>query len=270
MKIKLFPLGIAIVLLVVSCGKYEAGETAQADVAEVNKEFYKVDSTVAGNEQQQGNPPRTQQAAVNPDWDKKIIKTAALSLEVEDYNKYYSLLRESVRNTGGYIAAENQGRTDYKLENIVTVKVPVAQFDEAMTRLTTATGKEKVMELRVSSQDVTGEVVDTKSRMEAKRQVRLRYMELLQQAKNMEDILKVQSEINQVQEQIEMGAGRVNYLNHASAFSTIQLTFYQVLNPSAETPSDPSFSLRPGRLLRKAGISLRILSSGSSPSGHFG
>ena len=43
----------------------------------------------------------------------------------------------------------------------------------------------------------------------------------------MEDVLKVQSEINNILEEMESASGRINYLSHQSAFSTINLTFYQ-------------------------------------------
>jgi Domain of unknown function (DUF4349) len=254
MKIKFAPLGLGFLLFFVSCDKYGTAEnneslTSLKKEATSDYQFQAADTSIATvaedgvYQQDQPSAPK-KQPAPNPDWDKKIIKTGTVSLEVEDYSKYYALLRESVRKTGGYLASENQNRTEYRLENTVTVKVPVAQFDEAITLLTSATGKEKVHELKVTSQDVTGEVVDTKSRIEAKRQVRLRYMELLQQAKKMEDILLVQNEINEIQEEIEMGAGRVNYLNHASAYSTIELTFYQTLTNAPQPNADPSFITR--------------------------
>lgn len=274
MKIKLTFAGAMLLLLCIACNQmsssdqaasvYKSGNSTNETAADLK--FANVDSTsVAGggelfeeqnkeeNEQQNPGQPQKQQPpkqpsnqpAANPDWDRKIIKTATLNMEVEKYEKYYAVLRECVRNAGGYIASEDQSQSDYKLENAVTIKVPVARFDEAMNLLASGTGKDKVVERKITSQDVTGEVVDTKSRMEAKRQVRLRYLELLNQAKTMEDILKVQDEINGIQEEIEMGTGRVNYLNHASAYSTIQLTFFQVLNPSAvEEPRDPSFATR--------------------------
>jgi hypothetical protein len=52
-------------------------------------------------------------------------------------------------------------------------------------------------------------VVDTRSRMEAKKQMRDRYLELLKQARNMKEILEVQQVINSIQEDIESGSGRV-------------------------------------------------------------
>lgn len=75
--------------------------------------------------------------------------------------------------------------------------------------------------------------MDTRSRLEAKKQVRQRYMDLLKQARNMEEILQVQGLINDIQVEIESAAGRVNYLNHAFAFSSVQLTFFQIVNVNA-------------------------------------
>jgi hypothetical protein len=66
-------------------------------------------------------------------------------------------------------------------------------------------------------------------------------MDLLKQAKNMQEILSVQSEINGVQEQIESAAGRIAYLGHSSTFSTIHLTYFQILNSSAIDKDKPSF-----------------------------
>lgn len=190
-------------------------------------------------QQKQQPPPKD---IIKTDWDKKIIKTAGINLEVTDYNTFYVSLREKVKNLGGYIAQEEQSQSDYKIENNMTIKVPVSQFDEAVVQFTA--NSVKINERKITSQDVTTEIVDTKSRMEAKKQVRQRYMELLNQAKNMNDILSVQSEINGVQEEIESATGRIEYLGHSSAFSTINLTYYQVLNSAAKADSEkqPSFT----------------------------
>ena len=106
------------------------------------------------------------------------------------------------------------------------------------------------------------EVVDTKSRLEAKIQVRQRYLDLLKQARNMGEILNVQNEINEIQEQIESGAGRINYLNHSSAFSTIHLVFYQILNASAKDSNNPSFGTKLGEAFRTGWALVRDLMIG--------
>lgn len=224
----------------------EMKEVADKPLNGVFSEYaFKTDTAGAGQQiPAPGKKKQTTQTVpvTKPDWDKKIIKTASLNLEVKDYNTYYTSLREKVRSVGGYVAQEEQSLSDYKTENTLSIKVPVDQFDNTVTLLTNSI--EKLNEKKISSQDVTSEFVDTKSRMEAKRQVRLRYMDLLKQAKNMEEILNVQSEINGIQEEIESAAGRIEYLGHSSAFSTINLTFFQVLNSSAKNSDNPSFGTK--------------------------
>jgi len=174
------------------------------------------------------------------EWDKKIIKTANLNLEVKDYIAYNTSLREKLKQFGGYIAKEEQSQSEYKIENIITIKIPVDQFDDAVNSI--SSGVKELNEKKITSEDVTTEVIDTRSRLEAKKQVRLRYLDLLKQAKNMEEVLSVQSEINDIQEQIESAAGRMEYLQHSSSFSTIHLTFFQVLNGAAINSDKPTFS----------------------------
>lgn len=204
--------------------------------------LYKTDSTnkqqTPGEKQKQ---PTQQQSTppIKQDWDKKIIKNASLNLEVKDYNSFSASLREKIKGLGGYTSQEEQSQSDYKIENSITVKVPVDQFDNAVVQLTANT--EKINEKKITSQDVTTDFIDTKSRMESKKQVRLRYIDLLKQAKNMEEILNVQSEINSIQEEIESAAGRIEYLGHSSTFSTIRLTYFQILNSSAKDSDKPSF-----------------------------
>jgi hypothetical protein len=84
------------------------------------------------------------------------------------------------------------------------------------------------------------QLVDTKSRLETKKEVRERYLDLLKQAHSMKDILQVQNEINQVQEEMDGAAGRIAYLGHAAAYSTINLNFYQVLDASVQHDVEPT------------------------------
>ena len=174
----------------------------------------------------------------NPDWDKKIIKTADLKLEVKDFKSYSNIVHNDAKRYGAYIASEDQSESNEKKETIVSIKVPVDQFENLLNEL--PSDSDKIIEKKITSEDVTGEVVDTKSRLQAKEQMRLKYLEFLKQAKNMDDVLKVQDEINDIQEEIESASARVNYLGHQSAYSTINVTFYQPLagyNPSNDTPT---------------------------------
>ena len=244
---------IFVLFLFLACNRSEAVKNKTGDAAlskievkqEEQKQLTPAMDTVASSPQP-GEPEQTKEPSKpsqspesKPDWNKKIIKTAMLNVEVKDYKKFNQLVHSSANQFGGYIADEQQTETEYKIENIITIKVPVDQFQSAIDFLTTGDGK--INEKKISSEDVTTQYVDTKSRLEAKKQVRLRYLDLLKQAKNMEEILQVQNEINDIQEEIESAAGRINYLSNASAMSTINLTFYQVVNASAKDSDHISF-----------------------------
>jgi hypothetical protein len=175
--------------------------------------------------------------AANANWDKKIIKTADINVEVKSFRTFADRLRRNVKRSGGYIAQEQQTQYLSKVENTVTIKVPVDQFEDLMQGLTS--DSDRLEEKKISSEDVTAEMVDTRSRLETKKEVRERYLELLRQAKNMKDILAVQEVINDIQEDMDAAAGRIAYLGHSAAFSTINLKFYQVLDATAM--NDPTF-----------------------------
>lgn len=242
------PVSLFAILTVtlISCRNQEGKEVASvnqkqdialADGAAKNEtagpEYFAAD-TVAQSSQQ---IPSIAKAA--PDWDKKIIKNASLQVEVKDYRNFNGLLHRDLKRFGAYISNEEQVSSIYRLENVITIKVPVDQFDDAVQFLTP--DSLKVHEKRISSEDVTSQVIDTKSRMQAKKEVRDRYLELLRQAKTTKDILAVQNEVNSIQEEIEAAEGRLNYMSHSSSFSTITIRYFQQLNEQDPGTDEPGY-----------------------------
>lgn len=253
MKTKLLIATVLILSVFISCNK--KGESSQFALADGELKELKIDETKSKEDGQQipvdkFSPPSTDtgyslsQSPVktNPDWDKKIIKTADLTLEIRDFKKYNLHVQQAVKQYGGYIAQEEQNLSDEKLETTINIKVPVAQFDAMINGLPVTDSK--LLERKITSDDVTGQVVDTKARLEAKKQMRQKYLEFLNRSKNMEEVLQVQREINDIQEQIESAASRVAFLSHQSAYSTINLSFYQPLDGFTSTGGSPGFLSR--------------------------
>ena len=230
-----------VVLLCFACNSNSEHATSQAvkDVAEPERsldsvsDFGTTDSTYQG--QQNSDKEKKNQNPLPPgtvDWDKKIVKTANLNAEIKEYKTFSRHLSEKVKKYGGYISSQHQSESEYKIENTVTIKVPVDQFEDAVNDFTI--DALHVNEKSVSSEDVTTQLIDGRSRLETKKQVRLRYLDLMRQAKNMEEILTVQKEINNIQEDIELVNGRINVLSHTAAMSTINFTFCQIIDASAK------------------------------------
>ena len=261
MKAKLSVTVIALFIVFISCNKAgnKSNETLDVQLAEIKQmpleKGDKQDQKIPiGNSKQ----PLTDSAispvnrtSSNIDWDKKIIKTATLKLEVKDFKSYNDVVHKTVKQFGGYIAQEEQNLSPEKTETVISIKVPVEEFETMMNQLP---GSDvNVMERKITTEDVTGEVVDTKSRLEAKKEVRLKYLDFLKQSKNMEEVMQVQNEINGIQEAIESAAGRVAYLSHQSAFSTINLTFYQPINGYKPSDGAPSFLTRLSSAFKSGG-----------------
>lgn len=176
------------------------------------------------------------------DWDKKLIKNASVKMEVKDFRKSGESIRQTIRKSGGYISQEEQNLLPEKSETVMTIKVPVDRFEDLLNELSAQA--DKVVERKINTDDVTNDYVDTKSRLEAKKQMRLKYLEFLKQSKNMEEVLQVQREINSIQEAIESASGRVGHLSREAAMSTISLSYYQPLAVAVPEDSDPSFFSR--------------------------
>ena len=144
-------------------------EQNQIPLQKIKQPF--ADSTSAKN---------TVQSNASFDWDKKIIKTATLKFEVKDFKNYTSTIYNTVKQFGSYIAQEEQNLTDERLETTISIKVPVDQFESMINRLSAT--DVKVVERKITTDDVTGEVLDIKARLEAKKQMREKYLNFLNQA----------------------------------------------------------------------------------------
>ena len=265
MKTKLFAAAILFFAILISCNRTAEKDNLQvlnSKTSDLNKpplqkevkdEKQKIPvGTLQSPSTDSAAPSFATKPVSNPDWDKKIIKTALLKLEVKDFKAYNENVHKTVKQFGGYIAQEEQNLTDEKSETVISIKVPVDQFETMMNQL--PGGDIKVLERKINTEDVTGEVVDTRSRLEAKKQVRLKYLEFLKQSKNMEEVLQVQGEVNSIQEEIEAATGRVEFLSHQSSFSTINLTFFQPLAGYKPVDETPSFITRVSNAF-KAGVS---------------
>ena len=251
MKAKLFITAIVFTSFFISCNRSNNKSEAVTDYGK--SELQNTDSQKSNQNEKQQIPvgkispfstdsvasPLQAPVAVHTDWDSKIIKNASLKVEVKDFKKYNNFVHSSVKQYGAYVAQEEQTLSDEKSETYITIKVPVAQFENMMNALPADDGK--VKEKKISTDDVTGEVVDTKSRLEAKKQLRLKYLEFLKQSKNMAEVLQVQNEVDNIQQQIESAAGRVSFLNNQTAYSTINLSFYQPAEGYSPTDANPSF-----------------------------
>ena len=105
--------------------------------------------------------------------------------------------------------------------------MPADQFDNLIKRIEALA--DKVENKGINTQDVTEEFIDVEARLKTKRELEARYSEILKQAKTVADILAIESQIANVRSEIESMTGRLNYLKNQVSFSTLNLSYYQII-----------------------------------------
>jgi hypothetical protein len=206
--------------------------TAAASVARTSSE-----STAGGAEPAAGADQSTSpDLAAQPGWDRKVIRTAHVSISVIDDGGGVPAAMEQVRNLaigkGGFVFSSTSYVEDERQFAEITIQVPVDQFDQTMNELRSASFVDEVQREESSSQDVSEEYVDNESRLRALRETELRFLDLLGRAETVDDILQLEYELQNVRSQIETIQGRQNYLDSVTAFSTISVS----LSPAGVAP----------------------------------
>ncbi|HMZ08878.1 MAG TPA: DUF4349 domain-containing protein [Anaerolineales bacterium] len=153
-----------------------------------------------------------------------VIKSAEMRLLVEDSNVAIDRLTQIVGDTGGYIISSNvwnQTHLDginYKYATF-TIGVPVNQFERALNRLRGIAIQ--VVNENASGEDVTDQYVDLQSQLTNLEATRDRIKSFLEQSQNVDEALRINQQLSEIERQIEEIKGRINYLQDRSAFSTI-------------------------------------------------
>ena len=157
--------------------------------------------------------------------DQKIIKTANLRFETKDVTVTHQNIISLVKTHNGFVQNDNSGK-NYNKEYIrMTIRVPSEKFEDILFGISEGVGYFDQKD--ISQKDVTEEFVDVKARLNAKRKLENRYLELLQQAKNVKEMLEIERELSKIREEIEAKEGRLNYLQDKVSLSTFYIEFYK-------------------------------------------
>ena len=179
---------------------------------------------------------KAQYSALKPAIDARIVRTGSIELRVRrgSFEDVWSDAQAVARANGGYVqAASRSGADRGPRSGSITLRVPSAKFDAAVDRLR-GLDRTKVERLDIASQDVTQEFVDVKSRLRHDRAVEARLLALLADTDGVSEVLAVQARLDQMQEQIELSKGRLDYLDAMTTTSTIELAL-----------SEPGGAVRP-------------------------
>ncbi|OHD12717.1 MAG: hypothetical protein A2Y34_05645 [Spirochaetes bacterium GWC1_27_15] len=151
--------------------------------------------------------------------ERKRIKTGTVNYEINDLTNIEKAVEKKVKQFGGYVANAN-----FSLSNgTMQIKIPANTFDDFVS-IVGDFGK--VTSKTINVEDVTLTFYDQENRIKTKKILLDRLQTYLSQARNVEELIKLETEINNVTEQLESMEGNFKNLSYLIGYSTLTLNFY--------------------------------------------
>lgn len=181
------------------------------------------------------------QQTSNTAFDAKIIRDGSIDLRIEPgtFGTSSSQLRQIAADLGGYVAS-GESRIE-ELEDgryavgWFTIRIPSDRFEDAVDRVEVLGER---VSASLSSQDVTEEYVDLEGRLSYWREQEAFYSRLMEEATTIEDLVTLQTRMQDVLLNIEQIEGRLRYLDSRTNFATLTVGLTEV--PSETEPVEPS------------------------------
>jgi hypothetical protein len=166
---------------------------------------------------------------------REVIYTADAQVEVDNAAQRATQIRNQVTAAGGFVLNDNRvgGSAD------LILKVPPAKFDSTMASLDRLG---KVVQRSVSASDVTAQMVDLEARLKSAIISRDRIRTFLAAAQKIEDVIVLESELQQRESSVEQLQGQLNVIRNQVGFATVTLRLYErqvaVIDDTKTTPSE--------------------------------
>lgn len=142
--------------------------------------------------------------------DRLMIYDATITLVVPDITGALDKVRALAAGFKGYM--QQMG------ENSITLRIPAARLNEAIAA---AEKMGTVVSRQIEGTDVTDEMRDFDIRLKNEEQMRQRLTTLLEKGDKVEDLLKIEKELERVTESIELIKGKIQFMQNAIAYSTL-------------------------------------------------
>lgn len=152
--------------------------------------------------------------------DRKLARSARMSLRTDDVDKAATQARRIVSDAGGYVASERSREKRATL----TLTVPSEEMDAVLDELSRL-GERKSRQIDV--EDLTDQIVDVDSRVASQRGSVRRVRELLDQAESISDLVAIERELAEREAELESLLARQDSLRGKVAMAPISLTLHE-------------------------------------------
>ena len=162
--------------------------------------------------------------------DQKLITTVNVEAETEDLDALMAELPGQIASLGGYIEFQNtyfgSSYSSYRHRSAnMTIRIPADKLSEFLLHVE---GASNVISKQQNQENVTLQYVDTESRVAALQAERDRLMELMEQAGDLSDLLKIEERLTDVLYELESTTARLRSLDNQVSYATVELYIDEV------------------------------------------
>ena len=157
-----------------------------------------------------------------------VIYNAHVSLETGDMQGTTERIRGLAESYGGYVAGSSRSTYDMQSRAEIAIRVPKDRFHAALKQIESYG---KIIDEGTTSEDITQQYIDLKARLSNLQKQEERLREILDMAKTVDEILRVESELGRVRGEIESLQGQINYLEGNAEMSLISVTLAEPAPP---------------------------------------
>ena len=191
-----------------------------------------------------------------------LIKTLKVTMEVDDTKKAADDLENWITTTdpqatSAGINYDQAGDTTYNISMTFSVRsITYPQIQRYLRDY--APHKAHLLNFNETVQDVTGDYVDSQSRLKNLRNEQSRLLDLMSHAQALGDVISINQQLTDVEGQIETIEGHINQLTNQTSFYNVSITL-QPIN-TATPPPPPTSGWNPGQTFHDAwAASLSVL-----------
>ena len=174
--------------------------------------------------------------------EKKIIRSASLTLVTQEYDEALAALKSDCEGQGGWIESSDEStnsRTGLRTAYL-TLRVPQDGLD---AYLGSTEGLGRVTNRSESSQDVTASYQDNQTRLNTQLALMERLQALITESGDLSDLLALESQIAETQYQIDSLQSSLNRTDRQVSYSTVSITLREEKAPEL-TDTTVSFGER--------------------------
>ena len=207
-------------------------------------------NSAASSSQTQGQNEKSSQANT----DQYLVKTLKVSMQVKDTRKVANELQSwiSSADTRSISSGTDYEQVDNNSYTVnLTFSVQSSLYPHIYTYLRDYTSQNggHLSGFTETVQNVTGDYIDTQSRLKTLHTEQARLLDLMNHAQAMGDIVTIEQKLTDVEGQIETYEGRLKNLANQVSFYTVQISL-EPISLATPPPTEPAWSI--GQVFQQA------------------